>query len=145
MTEPGQNAFASQEVIRPAAVLSESNARLISKGLEDDDVHNGGHWWTRVGSWRRYDSPWAEGADEPGDAVHIGTISSVYDSPSRYCVTVFRVSLTAYGLRKGWTSSSLCNDAFRHAGLTLEDCPRAMLTHPPAPFLESNRDDGRPR
>ena len=46
--------FASQEVIRPAAVLSESHARLILQGLAHDDVHSGGHWWTRVGSWRRY-------------------------------------------------------------------------------------------
>jgi hypothetical protein len=145
VTEPAENAFASQEVIRPAAVLSEAHARLIAKGLAEDDVHFGGHWWTRVGTWRRYDAPWVEGADEPGDAVHIGTVSSVYDSPSRYCVTVFRVSLTAYGLRKGWTTSSLCDDAFRHAGLTLEDCPRAALSRPPSPFTESKRDQGRAR
>ncbi len=145
MTTPGQNDFASQEVIRPAAVLSEADARLILRGLAEDDVRSGGHWWTRVGTWRRYDAPWVEGADEPGDAVHIGTISSVYDSPSRYCVTVFRVSLTAYGLRQGWTTASLCDDAFQYAGLTLEGCPRAMLAAPPRPFSETKRDTGRSR
>ncbi|MCU1603150.1 MAG: hypothetical protein JWO22_3859 [Frankiales bacterium] len=145
MTAPGQNDFASQEVIRPAAVLSEADARQILRGLAEDDVRNGGHWWTRVGTWRRYDAPWVEGADEPGDAVHIGTISSVYDSPSRYCVTVFRVSLTAYGLRQGWTTASLCDDAFQYAGLTLEACPRAMLATPPKPFSETKRDSGASR
>ena len=145
MTTPGQNDFASQEVIRPAAVLSEAHARQILKGLAADDVHTGGHWWTRVGTWRRYESPWAEGADEPGGAVHIGTISSVYDSPARYCVTIFRVSLTAYGLRQGWTTASLCDDAFQHAGLTLDDCPRASLSTPPKPFSHLNRDTGPAR
>ena len=51
--------FASQEVIRPAAVLSEVHARQILLGLATDDVQSGGHWWTRVGTWRRYESPWA--------------------------------------------------------------------------------------
>ena len=145
MSVPSLQEFTSQEVIRPAAVLSEVHARQILTGLAGDDVHSGGHWWTRVGTWRRYASPWAPGADEPGDAVHIGTMSTVYDSPARYCVTVFRASLTAYGLRQGWTTESLCNDAFQHAGLTLSDCPRAALNAPPRPFSALMRDTGIPR
>ena len=133
---------ASHEVIRPAAVLSGSAARLILQGLAHDDVRAGGHWWSRVGTWRRYDAPWAPGAVEPGDAPHIGTISCVYDSPARYCVTVFRVSMTTYGLQRGWTTASLCDDAFRHAGLTLADCPRAALAAPPRPFSALQRDTG---
>ena len=145
MTAPETNDFAAQEVIRPAAVLSETHARMILKGLAADDVHEGGHWWTRVGTWRRYGQPWEEGADDPGQAVHIGTISGVYDSPARYSVTIFRASLTAYGLRHGWTTNSLCDDAFRHAGLTLADCPRATLSQPPRPFAPGQRDSGPPR
>lgn len=137
--------FASQEVIRPAAVLSETHARLILQGLAHDDVQAGGHWWTRIGTWRRYQSPWAAGADEPGDAVHVGTLSCVYDSPARYCVTVFRVSLTSYGLRHGWTTESLCDEAFGHAGLRLQNCPRAALAAPPRPFGAAQRDGGRRR
>jgi hypothetical protein len=127
--------FASQEVIRPAAVLSETHARLILAGLARDDVQSGGLWWTRVGTWRRYDSPWPAGASGPtSDVMHIGTLSCVYDSPSRFCVTVFRVSMTSYGLNQGWTTESLCDEAFSHAGLTLADCPRAALAAPPRPF-----------
>ena len=145
MTVPELQEFTSQEVIRPAAVLSEVHARQILQGLATDDVQSGGHWWTRVGTWRRYETPWAPGADEPGEAVHVGTISTIYDSPARFCVTVFRASLTAYGLRQGWTTESLCNDAFRHAGLTLSDCPRAALNAPPRPFSALPRDMGVPR
>jgi hypothetical protein len=142
---PDLDEFAAQEVIRPAAVLSEAHARLILTGLASDDVQAGGYWWTRVGTWRRYTQPWKPGADDPGDAVHIGTISCVYDSPARFCVTVFRVSMTSYGLRAGWTTEQLCNDAFKHAGLTLTDCPRASLAPPPKPFSEMARDVGPAR
>ena len=134
--------FASQEVIRPAAVLSETAARLILQGLTADDVQHGGHWWVRVGTWRRYESPWAPGAEEPGDASHVGTISCVYDSPARYCVTVFRVAMTSHGLRQGWTVESLCDEAFGYAGLTLQDCPRAALAAPPRPFAQLQRQTG---
>jgi hypothetical protein len=137
--------FASQEVIRPACVLSEVHAKLILQGLATDDVQAGGHWWTRVGTWRRYETPWAPGSNQPGEAVHLGTISCVYDSPARYCVTVFRVSMTSYGLRHGWTTESLCDDAFRYAGITLADCPRAALNAPPRPFTGLMRDMGVPR
>ena len=102
MTPLGSEAFASQDVVRPAAVLSESAAKLILAGLADDDVHAGGHWWTRVGTWRRFETPWAPGAREP-------------------------------------------DDAFRHAGLTLQDCPRAQLEAPPRPFSSLMRDGGPPR
>ncbi len=146
MTTPRKaTEFASQEVIRPAAVLSEVHTRLILVGLAQDDVTSGGHWWTRVGTWRRYDKPWAPGADGPGDAVHLGTISCVYGSPTRYCVTVFRVSMTSYGLRHGWHTARLCDDAFRHAGLTLSDCPRATMADPPPGFDSSRRDAGPDR
>ncbi|MCW2713082.1 MAG: hypothetical protein JWN88_129 [Frankiales bacterium] len=145
MSTPGSDGFASQEIIRPAAVLSENHTRQILSGLAADDVHSGGHWWVRIGTWRRYQSPWSPGADAPGDAVHVGTISCVYDSPARYCVTVFRVSMTAYGLRQGWTTDSLCDEAFQHAGLTLANCPRATLAAPPSPFGQMKRDSGPAR
>lgn len=137
--------FASQEVIRPAVVLTEHHARQILTGLVRDDVRTGGHWWTRVGTWRRYEHPWRPGDDDPGDVPHLGSLSCVYDSPTRYCVTVFRVSLTAYGLERGWTTASLCDDAFRHAGLSFAECPRADMREPPVPFahLEVPRLDQR--
>ena len=146
MTTPSRSdEFATQEVIRPAAVLSETAARAILSGLALDDVRSGGHWWARVGTWRRYQAPWAVGDVAPGEALHVGSISCVYDSPARYCVTVFRVSLTAYGLGLGWTTVSLCDDAFRHAGLTLAECPRASLSVPPPAYSEQRRDSGPPR
>jgi hypothetical protein len=128
--------FATSEVIRPAAVLHELSAREILAGLAEDDVRNGGYWWTSPGVWRRYDQAWPKGANEPGPAVHLGTISSIYDSPQRYSVTIFRASITPEGLEAGWTVESLCNDALKHASLSLAICPRAELTPPPRPLRQ---------
>lgn len=135
----------SQEVIRPAAVLSEPSARLILAGLERDDVRSGGRWWAQAGMWRRYNGPWGVRVSPPGDSTLLGSISCVYDSPARFCVTVFRVSLTAAGLLAGWSTEALCNEAFAHAGLTLADCPRVSLSAPPRPFDPRARDVGPPR
>jgi hypothetical protein len=126
--------YATNEVIRPAAVLMETAAREILAALSEDDVRAGGHWWTSPGVWQRYDRPWADGASDPGSAVHLGTIRSIYDSPHRYSVTIFRASITAAGIDRGWTVESLCDSALIHAGLTLAICPRAELAAPPMPL-----------
>jgi hypothetical protein len=135
MTERSRHEdFATTEVIRPAAVLMEEATRLILAGLAEDDVHAGGNWWTTTGVWRRYDRPWPEGSDEPGPAVHLGTISCVYDSPQRYSVTIFRASITTEGVTAKWTVDALCDDALRFANLTLASCPRALMAPVPQPF-----------
>lgn len=134
--------FATTEVIRPAAVLMEEAAKRILAGLADEDVHSGGSWWTTPGIWRRYDQSWPEGADDPGPAVHLGTISCVYDSPQRYSVTIFRASITSEGVAAGWTVEALCDDALRFGDLTLASCPRAQLNPAPRPFRI--RDSAQP-
>jgi hypothetical protein len=126
--------FATTEVIRPAAVLMEFAARQILAGLAEDDVRDGGSWLTSPGVWQRYDRPWPAGSREPGPSIHLGTIRSIYDSPHRYSVTIFRASITPAGLDRDWSVDSLCDDALKHAGLTLADCPRATLMPPPVPF-----------
>lgn len=141
MTErAARDNFAATEVIRPAAVLMEEAAKKILNGLAEDNVHNGGHWWTTTGVWRRYDASWMEGTEEPGEAQHLGTISCVYDSPQRYSVTIFRASITPEGVSAGWTVESLCNDALRHADLTLASCPRAQMNPAPQPFRMRDGD-----
>lgn len=129
----GEN-FVASEVIRPAAVLSEVAARQVLAGLSADDVRRGGSWWTRPGVWRRYSEPWPDAEGTGMDAAHLGTISCVYDSPLRYSVTLYRASITSTGLRLGWSIEAICDDALRHAGLTLAACPRATLAAPPRPW-----------
>ncbi len=111
--------FAVSEVIRPAAVLSETAARRVLGALALDP-----RWEVTPGVWLRNDTA----------GTHLGTLSCVYDTPSRYSVTVFRASITTDGVTQAWTVERLCDEAFGHADLTLAEVPRADLLPPPPPF-----------
>jgi hypothetical protein len=99
--------------------------------LTSQDVAKGGRWNVTPGIWQRYDRPWDGVAGATGSARLVGTIGSAYGAPTRYEITIYRVTLTSFGVRSGWSIDSLCDDALRHAGLTLASCPRAALTRPP--------------
>jgi hypothetical protein len=121
------------EVIRPAAIIPEREAREILVGLADRDVSVGGLWRAEPQRWQRYDRPW-DGVDGPGTSQLLGTIQVIYGSPTRFEVTVYRVTVTPRGDDEGWTVSRLCDEALELGGLTLATCPRATLAEPPKPF-----------
>lgn len=118
-------------VIRPAAVLREVEGRQVVAALSDLDVGSGGVWNVNPGLWQRYDKPWDGLSGMTGSSKLVGTIGAAYGAPTRYEVTIFRVTVTAHGADLGWSVDSLCNEALGYAGLTLESCPRAELTDPP--------------
>jgi hypothetical protein len=122
------------EVIRPAAILPEGNARSVLVELALRDVRNGGTWDAEPNMWRRYDRPW-DGADGThGDAELIGCIQVAYGTPTRYEITIYRVTVTRLGREHGWTVETLCDEALEFGGLDLASCPRASLDPPPKPF-----------
>ncbi len=97
------------------------------------DVRQDGLWWSSPTLWRRYDQPWLS-QDEPGAAALIGGIQVTYGVPERYSITIYRATVSPYGVAQGWHVERLCNEALAFAGLTLADCPRADLKPPPPPF-----------
>ena len=121
------------EVIRPAAIIPEESTRAVLVELALRDVQNGGVWQSEPSLWSRYDRPW-EGYGSPGGAELIGTIQVAYGTPTRYEITIYRVTVTKFGSDQGWTVSTLCDEALDFGGLTLADCPRAALSAPPQPF-----------
>jgi hypothetical protein len=66
-----------------------------------------------------------------GSAQLVGTIATTYGAPTRYEITIYRVTVTAHGHEKGWSVESLCDDALGYAGLTLRSCSRAEMRQPP--------------
>jgi hypothetical protein len=118
-------------VLRPAAVLPRIMAEKVVAALSALDVADGGVWNVNPGVWQRYDKPWDGIGGAPGGSTLLGSIGSAYGSPTRYEITLYRVTLTAFGVAHGWTVESLCDDALAHAGLTLANCPRANLSAPP--------------
>jgi hypothetical protein len=122
------------EVIRPAAVVPATSARTILVELAFDDVQMGGVWLCSPSRWARYDRPWI-GPGSPEGAELIGTIEVAYGTPSKYDITIYRVTVTRFGADRGWTVAHLCDDALRHGDLELASCPRADLASPPKPFV----------
>jgi len=123
------------EVIRPAAVLSETNARVVLAALESNDVRHGGRWHAEPGCWRLYESPWSGDVETAADKEKlIGSIQVAYGMPTRYEITIFRATVTVIGSRKGYSVTSLCDEALSFAGITLAKCPRVDLVAPPKPF-----------
>ena len=121
------------EVIRPAAIIPEESTRAVLVELALRDVQNGGVWQSEPSLWSRYDRPW-EGYGSPGGAELLGTIQVAYGTPTRYEITIYRVTVTKFGNDQGWTVNSICDEALEFGGLDLASCPRATLSAPPKPF-----------
>jgi hypothetical protein len=122
------------EVIRPAAIVPEEAARTILVELSLHDVRSGGHWLANPSSWHRYDRPFVDDPS-PGQEPHlIGTIQIAYGTPTKYEITIFRVSVTRFGSEQGWSVRSLSDEALAFGDLSLADCPRACVNDPPKPF-----------
>ena len=129
----GGTAVEISEVIRPAAVVPEEAARAILAELAQRDVEEGGVWRAQPSLWSRYDRPW-RGPGDPGGAELVGRIHIAHGTPTKYEITVYRVTVSQLGSRLGWSVESLCDEALGHGDLRLQDCPRAVLQAPPPPF-----------
>jgi hypothetical protein len=122
-------------VIRPSAVLADQDAHRVLAALEQRDVSKGGVWSASPGVWQRYDKPWDGTAGLKGTAQLVGTIGTVYGSPSKYDITIYRVTDSDHGAASGWTVERVCDDALQYADLSLASCPRTKLSAPaPDPF-----------
>ena len=123
-----------EEVIRPAAVLPESAARLVLVELALRHVDAGGLWDATPTTWHRYDRPRSVGDRSPMETHLLGTMQVAYGTPTKYEITVYRATITRLGTDAGWTVESLCDEALGFGGLSLASCPRAPLSTPPRPF-----------
>jgi hypothetical protein len=121
------------EVIRPAAIVPEEAARAILVEISLHSVQAGGKWLGEPSRWSRYDRPWASPSD-PGEAGLLGTIQVAYGTPTKYEITIYRVTVTRLGSHFGFSVSSLSDEALGFGGLTLAKCPRAALSSPPRPY-----------
>ncbi|HEU5034368.1 MAG TPA: hypothetical protein VFT62_06375 [Mycobacteriales bacterium] len=118
------------EVIRPAAIVPEESARSILMELALRDIRTGGLWLAEPTVWQRFDRPGGSGPEPQ----LVGSLQVAYGTPTRYEITIYRVTVTRLGTERGWTVGSLTDEALGYGGLTLAGCPRARLDVPPKPF-----------
>ena len=121
------------QVIRPAAIVPEDAVRRILVELALRDVRNGGVWQSEPQLWSLFDRPW-RGADNPAGAELIGSIQVAYGTPTKYEITIYRITVTRFGTEAGFTVETMTDAALLFGGLTLAECPRATLSSPPQPF-----------
>ena len=121
------------EAISPAAVVPEDAARAILDELALSRVRSGGLWLTRPNRWDRYDRPW-EDASHPGAAGLIGSIQVAHGTPTKYEITIARVTITVLGSQLGFSARSLSDEALGFGGLRLAQCARAVISSPPKPY-----------
>ncbi len=121
------------EVIRPAAIVPEEAARAILVELSLNSVHAGGLWRAEPSRWNRYDLPWVSTHD-PGESCLLGSIQVAYGTPTKYEITIYRVSITRRGAELGFGVQGLTDEALSHGDLSLAQCPRASVQPPPRPF-----------
>lgn len=133
VTEDGFDDYVT-EVIRPAAILPEEAARAVLVELSARDVSAGGLWQATPRLWSRYERPWQDEHDRSGGSPLIGAIQVAYGTPTRYEITIYRVTVTRHGTDHGWTVQTLCDEALSFGGAELATCPRAALLAPPKPF-----------
>lgn len=127
-------------VIRPSAVLDAKLATQIVRELESRDVSRGGVWSASPGLWQRYDKPWDGPGGTHGTSKLVGTIGAIYGSPSKYDITIYRVTVTEHGATKGWSVEAICDDALKFVDLSLATCPRtSLITTAPDPFRKPTR------
>ena len=88
------------EVIRPAAIVPEEAARAILVELSLNSVHSGGVWRAEPSRWNRYDKAWVS-TDDPGESCLLGSIQVAYGTPTKYEITIYRVSISrrSYGAK----------------------------------------------
>lgn len=120
------------EVIRPAAIVPEEAARQVLVELARRDLSNGGEWQSEPQLWSRYDGPMSEDGERTPQLI--GSIHVTYGTPTKYEITVYRVTVTAAGVNDGWTVASLTDEALSFGGLSLAQCPRATMAAPPRPY-----------
>ena len=108
--------------ISPGIILSVGETRSLLQGLDNNGVRRGGVWHVVPGQWRRYDRAW--GLDGQGDSQLLGTVHCIYDQPTRYMTTLYRVAVTEVGVAQGWTFDAVIADALWHGGLSLGGCSR---------------------
>ena len=116
--------------VRPALVLAERQARALLDDAAANDVSKGGVFTTTPACIQVWDRPWTN-PNEPGEAVHLGSVDWSYDTPVKHYVTIYRAMVTGNGNDAGETTLSILGKVLALTGIPL-DGARVTMPAPPA-------------
>jgi len=122
-----QTSVASQ--VRPALVLTETQARALLAAADRGDVGRDGCFSAGPAGVQLWSGPWDGELGTHGTSEHLGSVDWCYDTPTRHYITVYRVLVTARGAEAGQTTSGLLARVLAMAGV--ESAVQAQLVPPP--------------
>lgn len=125
--------------VRPALVLAERESRALLAAARTQDVAGGGRFSAGPAGIQLWDNAWAS-ADDPGQAVHLGSVDWSYDTPVKHYVTIYRAIVTDAGVGAGHSPLSVLQAVLGLCGLAL-DGDRVSMPTPPVrdPFRRGPR------
>jgi hypothetical protein len=121
--------------VRPALVLAERESRALQDTAHHQDVTRGGRFSASPACIQVWNGPWAH-EEDPGDAVHVGSVDWSYDTPVRHYVTIYRVMVTQAGIEAGESTLSVLQAVMSLTGI---DVDSARMTMPSAPARDPFR------
>ncbi len=123
--------------VRPALVLAERESRSLLEHARNQDVSRGGRFSSNPACIQVWDRAWPS-EDDPGDAIHLGSVDWSYDTPVRHYVTIYRVMVTSAGVEVGEGTLSVLQAVMSLSGIDV-DGGRITLPAPPTrdPFRRS--------
>jgi cation transporter-like permease len=117
--------------VRPALVLPERETRDLLEAAARHDVARGGCFSAGPAGVQ----VWSHGFDgpggSPGTALHLGSVDWSYDTPVRHYVTIYRAMVTAAGVERNETTSSVLQSVLSLTGIPLEG-QRVQMAQAPA-------------
>ena len=115
--------------VRPALVLAERESRTLLEAAKYQDVNSGGRFSAGPACIQVWDGPW-QFDNEPGGAVHLGSVDWSYDTPVRHYVTIYRAMVTSAGVAAGESTLSVLQHVMRLAQIDVDDARLTMATPP---------------
>ncbi|GMA89345.1 hypothetical protein GCM10025868_45950 [Angustibacter aerolatus] len=122
------------EVIRPAAIVPEEAARAVL--VEPGPARRAERWRLAVGAagcGACTTGPGTVTTTRPAPRL-IGTIQVAYGTPTKYEITIYRVTVTRFGVDNGWTVTSLTDAALEYGEPHPRRLPPRHPQRPPRPF-----------
>ena len=121
--------------VRPALVLAERESRSMQETARHQDVTRGGRFSASPACIQVWSGPWAH-EEDPGDAIHLGSVDWSYDTPVRHYVTIYRAMVTHAGIEAGESTLSVLQAVMSMTGI---DVDSARMTMPSAPTRDPFR------
>ena len=117
--------------VRPALVLREREARELLAEARRHDVGNGGVFSAGPAGIQVWSGPFNGPQGSHGNAVHLGSIDWIYDTPVRYYATIYRAMVTAQGIAANHNPQTILSCVLGLTGLTIEGTRLTMPMPPP--------------